>query len=252
MKEYYFLDSSNEEKGPLSLDQLKTAGLKPETYVWTAGLDNWKQAKEFEELEFVSKKAPPPIPNKPKEMIEKKKGKKQGCIILFCIFVVITIIIGIFSKDDENKSVELANKTDVSSLSDTKDVQKEAKEGKSEIAESKDSLLLIQYIYGNSELGKRKDIEISVRKLDANNCQILCIIPNDSGSSFAEVIGSGICMLAAKWMSGNKYDLSKMNLFCMVGSPYKGVTERKDMMIPWGSCHYIYSSDNLKWVPASE
>jgi len=61
-QEFFYLDSNNEQKGPLSVDQLKTVGLKPDTLIWVEGFDNWKPAKEVEELKKQLSKTPPPPP----------------------------------------------------------------------------------------------------------------------------------------------------------------------------------------------
>jgi hypothetical protein len=60
-KEFYYLDEK-EQKGPFSIDQLKTVGLKPDTLVWADGFENWKPVKEVEELKELLKKTPPPPP----------------------------------------------------------------------------------------------------------------------------------------------------------------------------------------------
>lgn len=60
-KEFYYLDEK-EQKGPFTIDQLKTIGLKPETLVWSEGFENWKQVKDVDELKIVLKKTPPPPP----------------------------------------------------------------------------------------------------------------------------------------------------------------------------------------------
>lgn len=60
-KEFYYLDEK-EQKGPFSINQLKTVGLKPDTLVWTDGFDNWKPVKDVEELKGLLKKTPPPPP----------------------------------------------------------------------------------------------------------------------------------------------------------------------------------------------
>lgn len=54
-KEFYYLDEKK-QKGPFSIDQLKTVGLKPDTLVWTDGFENWKPVKDVEELKGLLKK----------------------------------------------------------------------------------------------------------------------------------------------------------------------------------------------------
>ena len=60
-KEFYFLDGK-EQKGPYSIDQLKTLNLKSDTLIWEESFDNWKPLKEVEDLKGLLKKSPPPPP----------------------------------------------------------------------------------------------------------------------------------------------------------------------------------------------
>ena len=58
-REFYYLEG-NEQKGPLSIPQFKIVGLSPDSLVFTEGFDNWKPAKEVEDLKilFVNKPGP--------------------------------------------------------------------------------------------------------------------------------------------------------------------------------------------------
>jgi len=58
-QEFFYMDGDN-QKGPLSIDRLKLVGIKPNTWVWTEGLDDWKAAKEVKELNILFNK--PPLP----------------------------------------------------------------------------------------------------------------------------------------------------------------------------------------------
>jgi len=60
-KEFYYLEGK-EQKGPFTVDQLKTLRLMPDTLVWTDEFDNWKSAKDVEELKGILRKMPPPPP----------------------------------------------------------------------------------------------------------------------------------------------------------------------------------------------
>ena len=57
-REYCYLGENDEQKGPLSIDGLKSAELTPDTWVWTEGFADWKPAKEVDELKILFK-APP-------------------------------------------------------------------------------------------------------------------------------------------------------------------------------------------------
>lgn len=41
----YFAMIDGERRGPLELDQLVAAGVRPDTYVWCKGMDDWQQAR---------------------------------------------------------------------------------------------------------------------------------------------------------------------------------------------------------------
>ena len=58
----YFYIKKKEKIGPLSLHELKEASLERKTLVWREGLDNWKKAEEYEELEEVFNSVPPEVP----------------------------------------------------------------------------------------------------------------------------------------------------------------------------------------------
>lgn len=59
--EYYYIEE-NEQKGPFTIEQLKIVVIKPDTLVWCEEFDNWKPAREIEELKKLLKKTPPPPP----------------------------------------------------------------------------------------------------------------------------------------------------------------------------------------------
>jgi len=65
LKDFYYLEG-NKQKGPLSIEQLKSIGLKPDTLVWTQGLDDWKPAQEVIELKNLMTKISPTISSIPK------------------------------------------------------------------------------------------------------------------------------------------------------------------------------------------
>lgn len=48
MKYYAFIDG--EQQGPFEPEKLISIGLRPSTYVWCKGLDDWKPASEVEEI----------------------------------------------------------------------------------------------------------------------------------------------------------------------------------------------------------
>lgn len=54
MNEYYFLDSNNQQQGPVTPSLFPQLGIKPETLVWRVGMEKWMPASEIPELkEFI-------------------------------------------------------------------------------------------------------------------------------------------------------------------------------------------------------
>lgn len=47
---YYFAIVDGEQKGPIPSDRLVEAGIRPSTFVWCKGMDDWKRADEVEEI----------------------------------------------------------------------------------------------------------------------------------------------------------------------------------------------------------
>ena len=63
MAEYYYLDSANEQRGPVSKESLKDS-VTPATLVWREGLNGWVAASAIDELKDLFRSAtPPPTPN---------------------------------------------------------------------------------------------------------------------------------------------------------------------------------------------
>lgn len=63
MAEYYYLDSANEQRGPVSKESLK-GSITPSSLVWCEGLNDWVAASTVDELTDLFRSAtPPPTPN---------------------------------------------------------------------------------------------------------------------------------------------------------------------------------------------
>jgi hypothetical protein len=58
----FYVVNNGQQQGPFSVAELKSLHLARETFVWTAGWDNWKQAGDAPELADLFKTSPPPAP----------------------------------------------------------------------------------------------------------------------------------------------------------------------------------------------
>ena len=50
MKKYYYLNSAQQQMGPVYADEFPRLGLNGETYVWCEGMPNWVKANQVPEI----------------------------------------------------------------------------------------------------------------------------------------------------------------------------------------------------------
>lgn len=50
---YYYIDSRNQQRGPVPASSLVNHGVTLESYVWKTGMQNWAKAKTIPELQTV-------------------------------------------------------------------------------------------------------------------------------------------------------------------------------------------------------
>ena len=62
MEKYYYLDSANNQCGPVDASQLPQCGVTAQTYVWREGMPEWKRAGELPELAAMFAGAAPATP----------------------------------------------------------------------------------------------------------------------------------------------------------------------------------------------
>lgn len=59
----FFYAKNDEKFGPISIEELKEAGINGDTLVWREGFDSWRKASNIAELADLFKTVPPPLPN---------------------------------------------------------------------------------------------------------------------------------------------------------------------------------------------
>lgn len=91
MSTYYILEQGC-KKGPFELQELKERGIKPTTYIWMLGLDNWVEAKEIPELSDLLKEVPPPLPPIPKSYLVESILVTIFCCLPFGIAGIINAL----------------------------------------------------------------------------------------------------------------------------------------------------------------
>jgi hypothetical protein len=108
-----------------------------------------------------------------------------------------------------------------------------------------DSLL----VYLNETVSPVEGVSYEVAKFDESFCRVYVNIPEEE-MAYAEVVGSGICTLTTKWLSGKGYDLGlgKLYVSCYVYSPIEAGVTGKARSIRWGKAVYNPSSDSVEWT----
>ena len=127
-REYYYF-TNGEQRGPLSIDQLKMAGIKPDTLVWTEGMDDWEAAKDVEGLNSIFK-SPPPLrgskpPTKsdnsvPSSAIKSTTPKWVYALLAAGAIVVGTVVYNVSSSSSTGESSFFSDITSSSIESDAK------------------------------------------------------------------------------------------------------------------------------------
>ena len=88
----YFAFIDGNQQGPFDLYDLKSAGVRPSTYVWCKGMDDWKRADEVEEIRNLFRRHLEDIKETPKEEkimtvqpeeVVRKKPEEQPPVIRF-------------------------------------------------------------------------------------------------------------------------------------------------------------------------
>lgn len=67
MKQYYYVTEADEQVGPVTMEQLRAAGIKRDTLVWSEGMADWADAEqlpELAELFAAPSLCPPPLPHR--------------------------------------------------------------------------------------------------------------------------------------------------------------------------------------------
>ncbi len=66
MEQYYYLDENNQQRGPVGLAELISAGVRQQTMIWKKGMPNWQPASSVPEVAelFADNIQPeaPPVP----------------------------------------------------------------------------------------------------------------------------------------------------------------------------------------------
>lgn len=86
-KQYYYAKGQR-KKGPYTKDELGKLKLKPETLIWTEGLDKWQPLSDFESLI----KTPPPLSNEVQPNLTKPRKRIIVSLVIFVLLFGISFI----------------------------------------------------------------------------------------------------------------------------------------------------------------
>lgn len=75
---YYYIDSQNQQRGPVPASSLVNHGVTLESYVWKAGMQNWAKAKNIPELQTVLCSTLPQQKSKSSQNLNANYSKRQS------------------------------------------------------------------------------------------------------------------------------------------------------------------------------
>ena len=109
----YYINNGNENGGPFTIEELKLQDISTATLIWYNGMDEWKYAREIEELQFLFNITPPPIkPTQQAKAPEQQKqttvlGLKKSHFLLLTLLVVGLLFITVLNVIQNNKKAEI-------------------------------------------------------------------------------------------------------------------------------------------------
>lgn len=95
MKNYFYIDSSNEQKGPISPAQFSTYNITPDTLVWCEGMSDWSRAGSVAELHdcFTPQQAQTPPPYTYNNYNQQsQQGPMQPCPDSNLVWAIVTTL----------------------------------------------------------------------------------------------------------------------------------------------------------------
>lgn len=189
MKKYYIYDGQ-EQKGPFSLEELKTKSISHNTLIWYEGIENWVEASQVEELKPLitnlntTPPAPPPISKTvtPHTYTQKHSpNKKNTAYIVLSVFglmIVLFSIIGYISEQKKRRlellkiSEEQARakeealikqrKAESAAMAIQKKIEAEIEQSKSELRKRWDTYVTADKTFRTSLLGGISDVYVTV------------------------------------------------------------------------------------------
>lgn len=174
-----------------------------------------------------------------KQLTPKEKSSGVGCLVLIGLVVVIfaTCSRGC-GGDKEETAQERVDKWHENNAANIREKEQKYK---------KDSTALYMYIYDNCpDFGKQKGVKVEISELDESNCNIEIVIPKNFAGE-AKDIANAACILSARWLSKNNFDLASVRPKVTVLTRTIGVTGRSGLPMYWGVAQYQFIGDCVTW-----
>lgn len=96
MNDYWYLDSKNQQHGPIPPHQFASAGVTPQTLVWCNGMDTWRPAGEIPELAGYFAAGPRPQTPPPNNNYQQNNYQNNGYGIppsSYMVWAILTTIL---------------------------------------------------------------------------------------------------------------------------------------------------------------
>lgn len=94
MKDYFYIDTNNEQKGPISPMQFSTYNITPDTLVWCEGMSDWTRAGSVAELHdcFATQQTQTPPPHTNNSYNQQQQSTVQPCPDSNLVWAILTTI----------------------------------------------------------------------------------------------------------------------------------------------------------------
>lgn len=108
--DHYFLHVNGIQKGPFTLDEMKTKKISPKSQVWKTGMSDWTNAENIDEVRPYLILLPPPLKRQPEKAVLDKFDRSYeknyfatyfGIVLVISFFV---IGIGVLPMSEEFRS----------------------------------------------------------------------------------------------------------------------------------------------------
>jgi hypothetical protein len=107
----YYLHDGQAQRGPYTLEELRSESVTVETLIWYDGITDWTKASDVDSLKELFRKGPPPLPITVQESTAAVVPVKKKSLLPYIIagVVLVVLIIGYLMYQNSKHEAEIIN-----------------------------------------------------------------------------------------------------------------------------------------------